>query len=127
MAVSRMDRSVAAIPELAAAHDPEIARTQCVTQLRQDAQLIEAAVDFLALEDERLPAVAVEAGRCIFGYGSDVLGIQLPQHVNRLEQLFAGWCSPELKGVEKFRRVPPDVRVTVADQGQIVARLDTRV
>ena len=97
-----------------------------VPQLGQDAQFVEAAVDLLALEDVRLPAAADEAGRRVLGDIPGILGVQIPEHLNRLEQLLAGRRGPELEGVEEPRRVPADVRVTVADQRQVVEILGAR-
>ena len=67
-----------------------------------------------------LPAAADEAGRRVLGHIPGVLGVQIPEHLNRLEQLLACRCGPELEGVEEPRRVSADVGVTVADQRQVV-------
>ncbi len=74
----------------------------------------------------RLPAAADEAGRRVLGDVPGILGVQIPEHLNRLEQLLAGRCGPELEGGEELRRVPADVGVTVADQGQVVEILGAR-
>lgn len=106
--------------ELTAAGDGDVARPYPVLQFRHGTQFVELAIDSVFLENERLPALADEIGRCIGRQLAGAASVQLLERVNGADHTLHGGGAAKLEGFQKHRLISAELLIVFADQAEMI-------